>query len=39
MEELLIGFGDLMIKLSEYIYSLTSGFINGEEDPPECMKK
>ena len=37
MEELLIGFGDLMIKLAEYIYSLTSGFINGEEDPPESM--
>ena len=39
MEDLLIEFGDLMLKLADYIYSLTSGLINGEEEPPECMKK
>lgn len=38
MEDLLIEFGDLMIRLADYIYSLTSGLINGEEDPPESLK-
>lgn len=38
MEDLLIEFGNLMLKLADYIYSLTSGLINGEEDPPQSMK-
>ena len=37
MEDLLIEFGDLMLKLADYIYSLTSGLINGEEEPPESL--
>ena len=28
--------GDIMIEISDYFYSLTSGLLCGEEELPEC---
>ena len=38
LEKTLDWIGDVMIEISDYIYSLTSGLLCGEEEPPECIK-
>ena len=30
-------FGKFMISFSSYIYDLTSGWLSGEEEAPECL--
>ncbi len=32
----LIGF--VMLKMAKLVFSVSSGLLVGEEDPPECMK-
>ena len=31
--------GELLILCSSFIYDLTSGWLSGEEEAPECMEK
>ena len=31
--------GEMLLWAAEFIYSLTSGILNGEETPPEALKK
>ena len=38
MDKMMNVFGDVMLTLAEYIYSLTSGLLGGEEIPPEEVR-
>ena len=31
-------FGEFMITFSSYIYDLTSGWLSGEEEAPDCLR-
>jgi len=38
MSKMVNVFGKVMLSLAEYIYSLTSGLLGGEETPPEEIR-
>ena len=38
MDKMINVFGDAMLALAEYIYSLTSGLLGGEEIPPKEIR-
>ncbi len=39
LRKLIGAFGSIMLIVAEYIYSLTSGLLGGEETPPEELRE
>ena len=37
MDDIMERIGEILLAMADYIHSLTSGIVNGEEEPPKSM--